>query len=156
MKSHINTASHFPESYLFQMLFHQPTAQICPPVQDTLTAGPQSLAGLSWLLGAKGSQILFPAQELPWPHLLCCLPVQPSHCPCSNHATNTPLLPVVPPQGTVRAAQHAPSLWQKVSYKRMARPTQTDKQGLRGRVHLPLTVQAPASPECQKAKKSNG
>lgn len=68
-------------------------------------------AGLSWLLGAEGSQILFPAQDLPSPHPLCCLPVQPTHCLCCNHATDTPLLPVMYPQGTVRAPQHAPSLW---------------------------------------------
>lgn len=87
-------------------------------------------AGLSWLLGADGSQILFPAQYLPSPHHLCCLPVQPTHCLC-NPATDNSLLPVMQPQGTLRTPQHAPSLWQKVSYKGMARPTQTDKQGLR-------------------------
>lgn len=46
-------------------------------------------AGLSWLLGAEISQTLFPAQDLPSPHHLCCLPVQPTHCLCCNHATDT-------------------------------------------------------------------
>lgn len=137
MKSHIGTASHLPESHLFQMLFHQPTAQICPPVQDRLTAG------LSWLLGAEGSKILCSAHLSP--HPLCC-----------HHATDTPLLPVVPPQGTVRAPQHAPSLGQKIGYKGMARPTQTEKQGLRGRMHLPLTVQAPAGPQSAKKQRKAG
>lgn len=109
-------------------------------------------AGLSWLLGADGSQILFPAQYLPSPHHLCCLPVQPTHCLC-NPATDNSLLPVMQPQGTLRTPQHAPSLWQKVSYKGMARPTQTDKQGLRGSTHLPFTVQAPAGPESTKKQR---
>lgn len=79
--------------------------------------------------------------------------MQPTPCLCCNHATDTTLLPVVPPQSTVRAPQHAPSLWQEVSYKGMARPTRTDKQGLRGRMHLPLTVQAPAGPQSAKKQR---
>lgn len=153
MKSHIGTASHLPESHLFWTLFHHPTAQICPSGAGQTDCRTAVTVGLSWLLGAEGFQILFPAQDLPSPHHLCCLPVQPTPCLCCNHATDTALLPVVPPQSTVRDPQHAPSLWQEVSYKGMARPTRTNKQGLRGRMHLPLTVQAPAGPQSAKKQR---
>lgn len=155
MESHRGTASYLPESHLFQMLFHQPTAQVCVPVQDRLTAGWQSLQGFSGSLGLMAPKFCFQPKTSPHLIIWSCLPVQPTHCLCCNDATDTPVLPVVPPQDTVRAAQHAPSLWQKVSYKGMARPTQTDKQGLRGSTHHSLYRLLPAH-RVPKSKEKQG
>lgn len=89
MKSHIGTASYLPESHVFQMLLHQPTAQICPPVQDRLTVGPQSLKGFPGSLGLRALKFCFLPKTSP--HLITCA----AHL-CSPPTASAAMMPQAP------------------------------------------------------------
>lgn len=97
---------------------------------------------------------------------MCFLPKTPYHlitcaaCLCSPHIASAVIMPQTPcssptclHKALLGPPQHAPSWWQEVSYKGAGRPRPTDKRGPTGRMHLPLTVQAPAGPQSAKKQR---